>query len=151
MIESADYLVEIQASSPKTGKLDSFTDDLPTIEVASPPEFGGPESVWSPEHLFVAAISACLMTTFHAIAATSGIGVVDYRDRAIGHLRRAEDRLYHMERVTLRPTVVVDEDTRIDKTLRVLQKAERACLISRSVNSEIVMAPTVTGGHQEGT
>lgn len=36
-----------------------------------PPEFGGPERTWSPEHLFVAAVSSCLMTTFRAIAEMS--------------------------------------------------------------------------------
>ena len=34
------------------------------IEVATPPEFPkGIPGIWSPEHLFTAAISSCLMTT----------------------------------------------------------------------------------------
>jgi len=35
------------------------------IEVAIPPEFPkGIAGIWTPEHLFVAAISGCLITTF---------------------------------------------------------------------------------------
>ena len=35
------------------------------IEVATPPEFPkGIPGIWSPEHLFTAAVSSCLMTTF---------------------------------------------------------------------------------------
>lgn len=35
------------------------------LEVATPPEFPkGIEGVWSPEHLFTAAVSSCFMTTF---------------------------------------------------------------------------------------
>jgi organic hydroperoxide reductase OsmC/OhrA len=82
LIDTADYQVEVEGTDPKTGKLESTQDALPVLEVASPPEFGGPGGEWSPEHLFVAAISSCLMTTFQAIAAMSGVEVVSYRDRA---------------------------------------------------------------------
>ena len=43
-----------------------------TIQVATPPQFPkGMEGIWSPEHLFVAAINSCYMTTFLAIAENS--------------------------------------------------------------------------------
>lgn len=43
--------------------------DCRCVEVAAPPQFmGGIHGVWSPEHLFTAAVSGCLMTTFLAIA-----------------------------------------------------------------------------------
>jgi organic hydroperoxide reductase OsmC/OhrA len=43
-----------------------------TTEVATPPEFPkGMEGIWSPEHLFVAAIESCLMTTFLSVAENS--------------------------------------------------------------------------------
>ncbi|RYD87166.1 MAG: hypothetical protein EOP50_21205 [Sphingobacteriales bacterium] len=39
------------------------------ITVATPPEFAkGEAGTWSPEHLLVAAVNSCLMTTFLAIA-----------------------------------------------------------------------------------
>ena len=42
------------------------------IEVATPPEFPkGMPNIWSPEHLFTASVSSCLMTTFLAIAENS--------------------------------------------------------------------------------
>ena len=44
------------------------------IEVATPPQFPkGMEGIWSPEHLFVAAINSCLMTTFLSIAENSNL------------------------------------------------------------------------------
>ncbi|MEE8376219.1 MAG: OsmC family protein [Acidimicrobiia bacterium] len=151
MIDTADYQVEVQGTGPKTGKLESIHDALPVLEVASPPEFGGPGGEWSPEHLFVAAISSCLMTTFQAIAAMSGVEVVSYSDRATGRLHRGDDRLYRMESVTLRPTVVIADETKVDRTLRLLNKAESVCLISRSVDSAISLEPTVNVVHQVGT
>jgi organic hydroperoxide reductase OsmC/OhrA len=143
MIETHDYQVEIRSTGLKTGVLDAAADGIPSLETASPPEFGGPGETWSPEHLFVASLSACLMTTFRAIAANSKLEVFDYSDEASGHLSRGEDRYYRIESVTLRPRVVIADESKVDRALRLLDKAEKACLISRSVNAEIRLEPTV--------
>ena len=143
MIESHDYDVEVANTGVRTGVLVAPGDGLPSIEVASPPEFGGPAGVWSPEHLFVASISVCLMTTFRAVAEASGLEILDYHDQSTGHLQRGEDRRYSFDTVTLRPRVVIDDESKVERTIRLLHKAEAACLISRSVASEIVLEPTV--------
>lgn len=141
MIESHDYHIHLQRIGAKTGRLDG--DGLPSLDMAAPPEFGGPGNHWSPEHLYVAAVASCLMTTFGAIAEISNLEVLDYGDNPSGHLQRGDDRLYKMDRVTLRPRVVIADASMTEKTLRLLEKAESVCLISRSVNSEITMEPTV--------
>lgn len=143
MIESHDYQVRLTGTHAKGGYLESDEAGLLRLEVASPPEFGGPEGTWSPEHLFVSAISACLMTTFHAIAEIADLEIVEYRDDASGHLQRGSDRLYRMDMVTLRPRVVIADESKIEKALRLLARAEEVCLISRSVSSVIDMHPTV--------
>ena len=38
--------------------------DNPDLTVATPPEFGGPAGVWSPEELLVASVGSCLLSTF---------------------------------------------------------------------------------------
>lgn len=151
MIESHDYQVQVIGSGPKTGKMEAQQDGLPAFEFSSPPEFGGPEGVWSPEHLYVAAISTCLMTTFHAIAEISKVDIVEYTDNASGLLERGEDRLYSMPRVTLRPRIVIDDESKVEKTLRLIEKAEQVCLISRSISSEVVLEPTVLVSYHVGT
>ena len=141
MIDSHDYTVTLDGTGPKTGTLTDPALSV-AIEVASPPEFGGPHGVWSPEHLFVASVSACLMTTFQAIADLSGVKVISYSDQAIGHLQRGEDRRYRIDRITLRPRVVVS-GVEADRALRLVFKAEAACLISGSINSEVVVEPDI--------
>lgn len=143
MIESHDYDVELTNTGLKTGLLAAPGDGLSAIEVASPPEFGGPAGVWSPEHLFVAALSVCLMTTFRAVAEASGLDIVEYTDQSSGHLQRGEDRLYAFDKVILRPRVVIDDESKVERATRLLHKAESVCLVSRSVASEIVLEPTI--------
>jgi organic hydroperoxide reductase OsmC/OhrA len=149
MVETHDYRVEITSTGVKRGRLAAAADGLPELEVASPPEFGGPDGVWSPEHLFVASLAACLMTTFRAIAELSGVVVLEYGDRASGRLIRAEDLLYRIDRVTLRPEIVIADPDQIDRARRLLDKAERACLISRSVDCQIELEGSITADSRQ--
>lgn len=151
MITEHDYHVTVTGTGAKTGVLRAPMDDLPELEFASPPEFGGPPRIWSPEHLFVAAVASCLMTTFSAMAANSGVEVIEYSDQSTGHLRRADNGLYSIDRVVLRPTVVISPESKVDRAQRLLEKAEHVCLISRSVNSETTLEATVLQPHQVGT
>lgn len=146
MIESHPYEIHLDGTSPKTGVLTGPRDGLPTLHVASPPQFGGPEHVWSPEHLFVASVSACLMTTFRAIAANSNLEVLDYSDDAVGNLVQDEDRRFRIDSVLLRPRVVIADPNRVDRALRFLEKAEEACLISRSLRCTVSMEAAVEVG-----
>lgn len=151
MIDSHDYQVEVVSSGEKTGWLSATADGLPELAFASPPEFGGPAHTWSPEHLFVAAVASCLMTTFRAIAANSGVEVLDYSDESVGHLQRGADGLYSLERITLRPTIVIAEEAKLDRAERLIQKAEHVCLISRSISSEVVLEAKILQAHHVGT
>lgn len=148
---SHDYHVTIEGTGDKTGTLRGPLDGLPALEVASPPQFGGPEAVWSPEHLFVASVSACLMTTFRAIAAASGIEVLEYRDHSTGRLVQSEDGLYAIDQITLRPEVLISDDSKPDRAQRILEKAEKVCLIGRSINSTVVLDAAVLQPHHVGT
>ena len=139
VIDSHDYVIEIVGSGEKTGFLTATGDALPELQVASPPEFGGPEKIWSPEHLFVASVASCLMTTFRSVAARSGIEVLDYTDEAVGRLRRGDDGRYSIETVILRPAIVISSDSRMDRAQRLIEKAEEVCLISRSIRSEVIL------------
>ncbi|MGH3054449.1 MAG: OsmC family protein, partial [Gaiellaceae bacterium] len=42
-----------------------------SLAIGAPLEFGGTNDVWSPEHLCVAAVNACVMLTFITIAQNS--------------------------------------------------------------------------------
>ena len=117
-----------------------------TIEVATPPEFPkGMEGVWSPEHLFVAAVNSCLMTTFLAIAENSKLAHNGFSSKAVGKLE-SRDGKYEMSEVKLMPTVVIASEADRDKAMRILQKAEAACLISNSIKSKIILEAEIVIG-----
>jgi peroxiredoxin-like protein len=118
-------------------------DGLPDLAVASPPTFGGPAGVWTPEHLFVLAASTCWMTTFLSIAELSKLEFAAVEADGEGVVERGDDRRYRIARITLRPRVTIRREADRERALRLIDKAENACLIRNSVHTEIVLEPTV--------
>ncbi len=113
------------------------------IEVATPPEFPkGMPGIWSPEHLFTAAINSCLMTTFLAIAENSKLEFSDFSCKSKGKMEQV-DRKFLMTEVLLEPSVTIADEKDRERAERILQKSEAACLISNSVKSKITMVPTI--------
>lgn len=113
------------------------------IEVATPPEFPkGIPGIWSPEHLFTAAVSSCLMTTFLSIAENSKLAFTGFSCKSKGKLEQLDGK-YMMSEILLEPTVTITEEKDRERAERVLQKSEAACLISNSVKSKITMNPRI--------
>ncbi|TYB76678.1 OsmC family peroxiredoxin [Bizionia gelidisalsuginis] len=119
--------------------LNTETKDKKCIEVATPPEFpGGMPNIWSPEHLFTAAVSSCLMTTFLAIADFSKLEYVSFKCNSKGILEKVDGKLVISE-VLLFPEVVITDASKRDRTERIVEKAEKACLISNSITAKVTM------------
>ncbi|MBL7873625.1 MAG: OsmC family protein [Cyclobacteriaceae bacterium] len=113
------------------------------MEVATPPQFyKGIPGIWSPEHLFTAAVSSCLMTTFLAIAENSKLEFTAFACSSKGKLEQVDGK-FLMTEVILKPVVTIANEEDHDRALRVLQKSEAACLISNSIKSKITMIPLV--------
>lgn len=119
------------------------TNENNCIEVATPPEFpGGLPNIWSPEHLFTAAVSSCLMTTFLAIAENSKLEFVSFKCGSKGILDKVDDKFVISE-VFLYPEVVIRDASQSERAERILEKSEKACLISNSIRSKVTMEPKI--------
>lgn len=139
------YEVKVNWESARKGIMSSPVLDQ-DIPVATPPEFPkGMPGIWSPEHLLVAAVNSCLMTTFLAIAENSALNFVDFESSADGKLEKVEGK-FMISEVTLMPVLTIAEEKDRERALRVLQKSEAACLISHSVRSKIIFQPTIKLG-----
>ncbi|MDX1645115.1 MAG: OsmC family protein [Thermoanaerobaculia bacterium] len=141
MIDRHDYPVTVRWSDGKEG-IATSRDRLPELRVATPPEFAGPPHHWSPEHLFVASAASCFMTTYLAIAEASRLEIEGLEVPATGTLVRGDDRRYSIERITLAPIIRLTDEADRDKAARLAEKAEAACLVTRSMRSSIAVEPT---------
>jgi organic hydroperoxide reductase OsmC/OhrA len=141
------YTVQVAWSTDRKGVLCSpelmTAERRNCIEVATPPEFPkGVPGIWSPEHLFTAAIASCLMTTFLAIAENSKLEFLHFDCTSDGVLDEVDGKPALTE-VILRPVVTIADEKYRERALRVLQKAESACLVSHAVKIRIATIPGV--------
>jgi peroxiredoxin-like protein len=114
------------------------------IEVATPPEFPkGIPGIWSPEHLFTAAVSSCFMTTFLAVAENSKLEFVSFECKSSGKLEQVDGK-FMMSEVALEPRLTIKQERDRERAEKVLTKAESACLITNSVKAKVTMTPIIT-------
>jgi len=138
------YETTVELAEARKGRLTAPL--RPPIVMGAPSEFGGTDDVWSPEHLCVAAVNACVMLTFIAIAATSKLSFRKYSASATGTLEKVEGRGPVITRVVVKPHVTVDADVDRTKLERVLRMAEKNCYISNSLNAQVTLEPEITVG-----
>ena len=138
------FKTEIEWTGERHGQLRAPS--LPNLEVDAPPEFKGHEGVWTPEHLFVASVNSCFMTTFLAIAENSKLGVVKFNSEAEGKLEKLEGQGLMITHITLRPKLVVQNGRDVERALRIFEKAEKHCLIANSICTETTLDPQVSTG-----
>lgn len=125
------YRVVAWWSAGKTGLAKS--DSAPNaIHFAAPPKFGGLEGRWSPEDLLLSAVAACFTTTFRALAEYSKFDYTDLEVEVEGIVLKVESG-YSFERITLRPTLTLSREKEQFRAHKLLDKAERLCLISRAI------------------
>jgi organic hydroperoxide reductase OsmC/OhrA len=113
------------------------------LEVATPPEFPkGIPGIWSPEHLFTAAVSSCFMTTFLSIAENFKLEFKSFICNSCGKLDQVNGKL-QMTDVSLEPVLTILREEDREKALKILSKTESACLITNSIKAKVTMNPMV--------
>lgn len=148
-MEAHEYHVNLRWNQDRKGTLCSpelmlANPENTCMEVATPPEFPkGMPGIWSPEHLFTAAVVSCFMTTFLAIAENSKLNFMLFRCDAKGKLAMEDGKL-RMTEVHLFPAITLVGESDRQRAQSVLVKTEKACLISNSITARVVMTPAIT-------
>lgn len=139
---TATYEVSLQWNEGRKGILSSPALKS-AIEVATPPEFKkGEPGIWSPEHLLVAAVNGCFMTTLFAIAENSSLDIIDFTSRAKGKLELVRGK-YQMTEITIAPTIALKSAAYKEKAFKVLEKTEAACIITNSIKPSVSVVPAI--------
>jgi len=124
---------QVEASTDAEGPVALVSGALPVIETAPPEDFDGPGDRWSPETLLVGAVADCFVLTFRAIALASGLAWTHLRATASGTLERVEGGP-RFTSIQVEASLVVPMGVEAGRARRLLEKAERGCLITRSLS-----------------
>ncbi len=109
-----------------------------TVNFSAPPEFGGEPGLWTPEHLFLASVATCYIATLRAVAEASHLPFHSLDLTVEGTIEKKEGG-FQFTRVLVRPTVTIEKESEREHMGRILEKADRACLISRSIACNTVL------------
>jgi len=133
----------VTAAGSVDGDVELTADRVAAFRSASPAEFDGPGDRWSPETLLTGAVADCFILTFRAVARASKLPWTSLRCDATGTLDRI-DRTTQFTAFELRVRLGVPEGVDVDLARRVLEKAERGCLISNSLKGAVRLVMDVT-------
>lgn len=112
------------------------------IRFSAPPEFMGEAGTWTPEHFLAAAVASCFVSTFKAIAEFSKFDFLSLQVEIEAILEK-EQGGYSVTKVIVQPILEIAAASEQERAVRLLEKAESACLISRSLKSQIELHPEV--------
>lgn len=115
---------------------------LDELVTETPPEFGGPDGMWSPETLMMGAVANCFVLTWRAIAAHNGVDWIDMRVDVTGELDRV-DRVTRFTRIVQHAQLVVPAGADRAKIEQLLAKTETSCLAANSMNAEFVLGTQI--------
>ena len=127
------------------GEVLTSSGNLPTLAATAPPLFDGPPGHWSPETLFLAAVSACFVLSFRSVARASRLEWKQLSCSVEGVLERDQGKT-RFTRLIVSPTLLLADAEDRDKAERCLSKAEHVCLITNSLNAETTLKPSIETG-----
>ncbi len=113
-----------------------------TIRGSATAAYGGDSALANPEQLFAAAIAQCQMLTYLALAAKTGLDVVQYTDHAEATIAM-QDRKMLVATVVLHPTIKLAAGGDASPAQQLVEKAHGYCFIANSVTSQVTIEPTI--------
>ncbi len=132
--EKHEYRVRVDWLSDRTGNL--IIEGKPTITVATPPDFGGPEGIISPEDLFVASAAVCHLTTFVTFSKKMRFEYKSFTCEGFGSLERVE-KGFQFTKIHLTTRVGVASEELVPKAERALELAGKYCLVANSMKCPV--------------
>lgn len=142
MSEVHSYRTSTRWTGNRSGEVDAEGVAEP-LRFSAPPEFHGEPGLWSPETLLLAAANTCFLATFVAIADFSKLELAGVEIAAEATLERVPGQGYQFTQIVLRPLVTLVHDADREKAQRLLEKAEKSCIVARSLQTPLRVEPAL--------
>lgn len=143
-MKSLPHHYQVELSGGPSGYAQLSARGIPDLRSGSPAEFDGPGDAWSPEHLLMASVQACLLFTLRTVAQLSKLEFTDLHVEGIGTVDRRDG--FRFTEIVLRARLTVPPGTDHERARRVLEKSEKACLVSASLSTPIRLEADIVDG-----
>lgn len=109
----------------------------PDFEGSADKIFKGNPSLYNPEDLLLASLSACHMMSYFYVCKQNGVEIEAYEDNPLGTLQLNPNGSGQFKSVVLRPTIIVKNRQNIALAKSLHKQAGELCFIANSVNFNI--------------
>jgi organic hydroperoxide reductase OsmC/OhrA len=130
-----DFTASIEWRGYKIGEI--FVDEEKHSRglVNPPPVFGGIHGSYNPEHLLLAAVASCTMSSFLYFVNANKIELISYSNSVRGTLTKGKDGFSFTNiYIDVQITVATGNKEKAEEAARL---GHRFCLISNSLNSQV--------------
>jgi organic hydroperoxide reductase OsmC/OhrA len=134
-VESFEFRVTVNSTGEHSG--DILFDGKPTLPTASPPVFGGEADRYSPQELFVSAVTACFLTTFTIYAKRMKVTVKSLSIEGRGVVQRDAVSGWRFTEVFVTMQIGVPDAASKSTAQRAAELTEKFCMVSRSVKCPV--------------
>lgn len=115
-----------------------------SVEVSVVPTIDNDEmdTIWSPEHLYVASVSSSLMKRFFALAKKEYLPFENFSLKSTGRveLQNGKDKIVE---IVVVPVLEVASEMDTETAMRILNKLGESCLVCASIKTKITIRPIV--------
>jgi len=136
------HLYDVKLIGGPTGYSTVSAPGVPDLRSAPPADFGGPGDAWSPEHLLLSAVATCFLFTLRSVARASKVEFTSLELAAEGTVDR-KDGVTCFTEIVLRPRLTLAAGADRERALRILEKSEKACLVSASLSTPLRLKPEI--------
>jgi organic hydroperoxide reductase OsmC/OhrA len=136
LMQNFPHVYTVRSVTAIEGDVQLLAPGLPPLSTETPAEFDGPGDRWSPETLFVGSVIDCFALTFRGVARASKLPWSAMHCEASGTLDRV-DSVTQFTDLDLRVQVEVPAGVDLERARRVVEKAERNCLIANSLKTRM--------------
>lgn len=141
MEDKLEFRTNAQWTSDRNGVL--HAEGVPQfITFSAPPEFYGKSGQWTPEHLLIGAAASCFVATLGAIAEFSKFKFLVLTVDVAGTLEKNPEG-WKLAEIQLQPALIVSRDEDRERAERLIEKAEKACIVARSLACRVVVEPVI--------
>lgn len=144
LMQAYPHRYSVQGTAAAEGTVTIASKGLPSLATMPPPEYGGPGGQWSPETLLVAAAADCFLLMFRAMAAASKLAWEAVDCSAEGVLDRV-DGVVRFTELALHARLKLAVGGNVERAQRLLEKAEKACVITNSLALEPKLTTEIVG------
>jgi organic hydroperoxide reductase OsmC/OhrA len=140
--ETLEFSVTVTWTGGKEGTL--IVDGKSALPLSSPVYWDGKPNMYSPQDLFVSAVTGCYITTFATMMKRMKQPLTAHQASGRAVLKRHPEGGWHFSDIYIIMDITVPKDAKLSQVKRAVTLTKKYCHVSRSVSSKIHVEPKIT-------